>query len=227
MNINGQTKSKKRISDHGEVFTAEREVNAMLDLVKQETERIDSRFLEPACGDGNFLAKILERKLAAVNKRYGKSYADYEKYSCFALTSIYGVDILMDNVLACQKRMFDIWNKQYTSICKKEVNEECCKAVKFILARNIQCGNALSLKKVNDEGMDLEEPIIFSKWSPMNSTMIKREDYRFDEILEAQEAQIRFDMVRMEYDDETKQFIPKPIRQFEPINYRKVYEYGE
>ena len=79
--INSQTKSKQRIADHGEVFTAEREVNAMLDLVKQETERIDSRFLEPACGNGNFLAEILRRKLAVVKSRYGKNADDYERYA--------------------------------------------------------------------------------------------------------------------------------------------------
>ena len=86
-----QTKSKQRVADHGEVFTAEREVNAMLDLVKQETERIDSRFLEPACGDGNFLAEILRRKLAVVKSRYGKHSDDYERYAVIAVTSIYGV----------------------------------------------------------------------------------------------------------------------------------------
>lgn len=62
----GQVKSKQRVADHGEVFTNPREVNAMLDMVKQETERIDSRFLEPACGNGNFLAEVLRRKLAVV-----------------------------------------------------------------------------------------------------------------------------------------------------------------
>ena len=105
--MNGQVKSKKRVTDHGEVFTAEREVNAMLDLVKQETERIDSRFLEPACGDGNFLAEILRRKLAVVKRKYRKSPMDYEKNAVLAATSIYGVDILQDNVDACRERMFN------------------------------------------------------------------------------------------------------------------------
>jgi len=68
-----QVKSRQRVQDHGEVFTNEREVNAMLDMVKQETERIESRFLEPACGDGNFLAEVLRRKLAVVNARYRRS----------------------------------------------------------------------------------------------------------------------------------------------------------
>ena len=105
-----QVKSKQRVADHGEVFTAEREVNAMLDLVKQETERIDSRFLEPACGDGNFLAEILRRKLAVVKANYRRNPADYEKYAVIAVTSIYGIDILQDNVEACRERLFGIWN---------------------------------------------------------------------------------------------------------------------
>lgn len=92
-----QIKSKERVTEHGEVFTNEREVNAMLDLVKDETERIESRFLGPACGDGNFLIEILRRKLAVVKRQYGRSRSDYEKYSILALSSIYGVDILEDN----------------------------------------------------------------------------------------------------------------------------------
>ena len=93
-----QVKSRQRVADHGEVFTAEREVKAMCDLVKQETERIDSRFLEPACGDGNFLAEILTRKLAIVKKKYKRSAYDWERNSLLALGSMYGVDILLDNI---------------------------------------------------------------------------------------------------------------------------------
>ena len=95
-----QVKSKQRVADHGEVFTAEREVEAMCDLVKQETERIDSRFLEPACGDGNFLSVILKRKLAIVKKKYKRSAYDWERNSLLALGSLYGVDIMLDNVVA-------------------------------------------------------------------------------------------------------------------------------
>ena len=105
-----QVKSKQRVADHGEVFTAEREVEAMCDLVKQETERIDSRFLEPACGDGNFLSVILKRKLDIVTKKYRRSAYDWERNSLLALGSLYGVDIMLDNVLACQDRLFEIWD---------------------------------------------------------------------------------------------------------------------
>ena len=106
---NKQVKSKERVADHGEVFTSEREVNAMLDLVKQETERIESRFLEPACGNGNFLAEILKRKLEVVTKLYKKNAFDWELYSILALSSSYGVDILEDNVLECRERLLEIW----------------------------------------------------------------------------------------------------------------------
>lgn len=85
--MNAQVKSKQRVADHGEVLTSEREVNAMLDLVEQETERIDSRFLEPACGTGNFLAEILRRKLRVVEARYAKSQLEYERYGILAVSS--------------------------------------------------------------------------------------------------------------------------------------------
>jgi SAM-dependent methyltransferase len=182
-----QVESTQRVTDHGEVFTAEREVNAMLDLVKQETERIDSRFLEPACGDGNFLAEILRRKLAVVKRKYKKSPIDYEKYAVLAATSIYGVDILQDNVDACRQRMFEIWDKEYQTILKKEVNEDCREAVRFIFSRNIVCGNALSLKKVDANGMDNDEPIVFSEWAFVTGFNLQRRDYTFDKLLEGDE----------------------------------------
>ena len=136
-----QIKSRDRVAAHGEVFTAEREVKAMCNLVKDETERIDSRFLEPACGDGNFLAEILTRKLSVVEKQYAKSPADYEKYSIQVITSLYGIDILQDNAQICRKRLFDIWQNEYDRICGKkllaEQKEETQKTVQFILKRNI------------------------------------------------------------------------------------------
>lgn len=185
--MSDQVKSKQRVTEHGEVFTAEREVNAMLDLVKQETERIDSRFLEPACGDGNFLAEILRRKLAVVKRKYKKSPSDYEKNAVLAATSIYGVDILQDNVDACRARMFEIWDKEYQSVLKKEVNQDCRAAVRFIFSRNIVCGNALSLKKVDAFGMDTDEPIVFSEWAFVTGFNLQRRDYTFDKLLEGNE----------------------------------------
>ncbi len=184
-----QVKSKQRVNDHGEVFTAKREVEAMCDLVKQETERIDSRFLEPACGDGNFLAVILQRKLATVTRVYKRSSYDWERYSLLALGSVYGVDIMADNVLACQERLFEIWDKEYKKTCKKECNDAARDAARFILGLNIVCGNALTLLCCDAEGNELDVPIVFSEWSfPYNDARMQRRDFTFANLLEAEDA---------------------------------------
>src|SRR5579872_2701782 len=127
-----QIRTKKRVADHGEVLTARREVNAVLDLVKQETERIESRFLEPACGDGNFLTAILERKLAIVEKRYRKSQLDFERYAVLAVSSIYGIDILPDNVRDCRRRLFERFEAQYARLFSTSKGE-CREAIRYIL----------------------------------------------------------------------------------------------
>ena len=227
-------KSKERVADHGEVFTAQREVNAMLDLVKQETERIDSRVLEPACGDGNFLAEILRRKMAAVKARYLKSPADYEKYAVVAVTSIYGVDILQDNVEECRKRLFEIWDAEYSANCKQETSDECREAVRFILERNILCGNALTLKKVNAAGEDTEEPIIFSEWVFTGKSSVKRSDYRLDVLMNENADENNYHqqislfaedangMDNWMIDPETGKSVPKPIREYPAVYYWKV-----
>lgn len=181
---NKQIKSKERVAKHGEVFTNEREVKAMCDLVNNETERIDSRFLEPACGDGNFLAEILTRKLNIVKQRYRRSHLDYEKNSLLAISSLYGVDILLDNVLACRERLYKIWEKQYKSICKDDCNDDTKESIKFILSKNIVCGNALTLCMVDEKGNDVPEPIVFSEWGFVTGPQIARSEYTFAEILE-------------------------------------------
>ena len=219
-----QVKSKQRVADHGEVYTAEREVNAMLDLVKNETERIESRFLEPACGNGNFLAEILTRKLAVVRRKYEKSKSEYEKYSVIAITSIYGVDLLEDNVQECIERLYDIWHKEYKAVCKDELLSECEEAVMFVLRHNILCGNALTLHKVDSVGKDTDEPIIFAQWDLTTGDMIKRKDYRLDELMKAQNEQMDMDMLLKgwEYDEDMKSWIPSPIKEYPPINYWEV-----
>ena len=177
--MNTQVKSKQRVAAHGEVFTNPREVNAMLDLVKNETERIESRFLEPACGDGNFIAEILRRKLAIVQKRYGgvRKRPDFELWSVIAVMSIYGVELLPDNAAACRERLYGIWNDAYTANNKRDANEACRKSVRFILRRNILCGDALTL--MDETGA----PILFSEWGALTGGMVKRTDYTFAELL--------------------------------------------
>lgn len=166
-----QVKSKKRVADHGEVFTAEREVKAMCDLVNDSCLNLDTTFLEPACGDGNFLAEILRRKLTRVYElsSYGKGkkktveQTAYEKNSITAICSLYGVDILEDNVRQCIDRLYNIWHEEYKKRCGT-CNPDIEKSVLFILNQNILCGNALSLKKVNDKAEDTDEDIVFSEW---------------------------------------------------------------
>jgi len=211
-----KVKSKKRVSDHGEVFTGEREVNAMLDLVKTETERIDSRFLEPACGDGNFLAEILRRKLTVVRKRYSKSPSEYEKYAVIAVSSIYGVELLEDNVDECRRRLFDIFESEYSCCCGKETDEECRMAVRFILSRNILCGDALTLLDAK------KEPIVFSEWAMVKDNMIKRRDFELSGLMESSDRQSRITAVNRVYDPEIKAFLPPPIREYPLTDYRRV-----
>lgn len=183
-----QIKSKQRVADHGEVFTSEREVKAMCDLVAVECLRIDSRFLEPACGDGNFLAEILQRKLEIVKEKYRRSAYDWERNSLLALGSLYGVDILADNCAHCRERLYQIWAASYRAVCKKECNDETRRAARFILERNIVCGNALSLHCVDEKQKDTQTPIVFSEWTfPQNNAFLHRKDYTFGELLNGEE----------------------------------------
>lgn len=224
-----QVKSKERVAAHGEVFTAEREVKAMCDLVKQETERIDSRFLEPACGDGNFLAEIITRKLQVVTAKYKKSAFDWERFSLIALGSVYGVDLLDDNCQICRDRLFKIWNDEYEVVCKKDCNEETRNAARFILSRNIVCGNALTLMCVDESQQDTNEPIIFSEWTfPFNNALMQRKDYSFAELLHtaAIEEDIKTTGQMNMFADENGEAEPILLQQY-IADYRRIQDYGK
>ena len=159
-----QIKSKERVSAHGEVFTNPREVNAMLDLVKAETERIDSRFLEPACGDGNFLIEILRRKLAVCEARVkARQYTQlqYEHDAIWALSSIYGIELLADNASACRERLLNYFTEQYRTLFKSRCKDSCLEAARYILSKNIIHGDALTYKRVDKP----DEWIHISEWS--------------------------------------------------------------
>ncbi len=205
-----QVISKQRVADHGEVLTAEREVNAMLNLVHHETERVDSRFLEPACGTGNFLAPILEKKLAVMKRKYGKSQLEFERYAIVATGSIYGVDILEDNVRHCRERLFTIFNDVYTALYKKKCKDSYRDAIRHVLSRNILWGDALSLKTVSKQ----PTPIVFSEWSLVRGSMVKRRDYSFAELIPdgSKNGGLFADMNVS--DIGTPVFIPKPVKEF-------------
>ena len=216
-----QSKSKQRVADHGEVFTSDREVNAMLDLVKQETDRIDSRFLEPACGTGNFLAEILRRKLTVVESRYKKSQLEYERYAVIAVSSLYGIDILKDNVTECINRLFKIFDKQYTSFYKNSSKEACRTSIIYILERNILRGDALTLKTVGDG----ELPIVFAEWSVVNGSMIKRRDFTMDNLLETEACKVP-DSLFSDFYETDPAFLPKPIKDFPLTHFLKLADHG-
>ena len=207
-----QVKSKKRVTDHGEVFTNQREVDAMLDLVKHETERIDSRFLEPACGNGNFLAEVLRRKLTVVDSRYSKSQIEWERYSVIAVSSIYGVDILEDNAEECRERLLGIYIDWYSKKFK-QVNDDCIRSVRFLLSRNILWGDALDF--TNPE---TKQPIIFSEWSSVNGSMMKRRDYMFKFLVEKTH---QFSMFN---DEGQPGAIDEPVKDFPLIHFLKLGE---
>lgn len=173
-----QVKSRERVQQHGEVFTNEREVNAMLDLVKHETERIDSRFLEPACGDGNFLAEILRRKLRVCRGyvEQGKNtLLEYEKNAVLAVSSMYGIELLPDNAMACRERLFRIFSDEYHALYKEEIKPECLDSIRYLLSKNIIIGDALNYHRVDRP----DEWIVISEWSLLGSGLMNRRDYTF------------------------------------------------
>ena len=206
-----QIKSKNRVVDHAEVFTAEREVIAMLDLVKQETERIDSRFLEPACGTGNFLVEVLKRKLFVVETKYKKQQQDFERYAVIAISSIYGIDLLEDNVLECRKRLLDIFNRAYRSLFKGKTRCECIDSVSYILSKNIVQGDALTFQNNN-------KPIIFPEWAAVNGSLIKRRDFDFcDMVLQSSLADLPL------FSDLGENiYIPKPTKEYPLTHFLKL-----
>ena len=222
-----QIKSKERVSERGEVFTAEREVNAMLDLVANECLRPDSRFLEPACGDGNFLSAILKRKLTELRRKYKKSPRDYEKQAIVAIGSLYGVDIMNDNVLACRERLFVIWDEEYTAHCKGDASGEAREAARFIISRNVINGNALTLMCVDDEGKDTSAPIVFSEWTLISGTQMQRSDYTMSDLLTYNDNSVEDGMGNLfalteEEKEEDGIFLRRYI-----THYKKVQDYGE
>lgn len=212
-----QVVSKKRVQDHGEVYTNHREVNAMLDLVKHETERIDSRFLEPACGTGNFLVEILSRKLKVVLEKYKKSQLDFERYAVLAVGSIYGVDLLPDNVHKCQERLFEVFSKIYRATYKDKAKLECEAAVRFVLTRNILHGDALTLETVALESTP-SKPIVFSEWTLATGSLIKRRDFIYAHLVD--QASHREMPLFSDLDEEA--YIPEPIMDFPLTNFLEI-----
>ncbi|MEN3069745.1 N-6 DNA methylase [Uliginosibacterium sediminicola] len=163
-------KSKQRVADHGEVFTPAWMVDAMLDLVKDESERIDARFLEPACGSGNFIVRILQRKLAAVEIKYGKSDFERRHYALLALMCIYGIELLPDNIVECRTNMLEI----LAGYLNLDEGDDLYRAASHVLSLNLVHGDALTMLEQD------KKPITFAEWGYLGKGKFQRRDFRLD-----------------------------------------------
>jgi hypothetical protein len=163
-------KSKKRVADHGEVFTPSWLVEQMLDLVRDETERIDSRFLEPACGSGNFLVPILQRKLAAVELKFGRSDFERRHYALLALMCCYGIELLEDNIAECRSNMLHVFDEYLTL----NESDELYQAANVVLSLNLVHGDAMTMKDMAGQ------PISVVEWGYLGKGKFQRRDFRLD-----------------------------------------------
>ncbi|MCW5769485.1 MAG: hypothetical protein KIT19_12460 [Phycisphaeraceae bacterium] len=207
--------NRQRVIDHGEVFTPPNLVNDMLDLVAHECERIDSRFLEPACGDGNFLAEVLRRKLLTVSKQNPRDRGRWERDGILAVCSIYGIDLLPDNVVACRQRLLTTLSEAHVARFREPFAESACRAATFILSRNIVQGDALTLLAADGT------PIVFSEWSPINGTMLKRRDFKFAHLID--HAHIANTPLFSDLGKDV--FVPEPVGEYPPCPFLRVAEF--
>jgi len=204
-----QIKSRQRVADHGEVFTNPREVNAMLDLVRDESFRLDSRFLEPACGDGNFLIEILRRKLSLLKDI--KSPTEWEFQSLIAVGSCYGIELLEDNCEACRERLFTEVREQ---IGKKNYTQGYEDSLRYMLQKNIVCGDALTYRTADNK------PITFCEWTPIAGSMqFSRRDFQFDFLVNQTHQYSLFD------EQGEAQSFDEPVRSYPPLHYTQLYKY--
>lgn len=186
----------------------------MLDLVKQETERIDSRFLEPACGDGNFLIEILRRKLAVCSGRVkAKQYTQlqWEQSAVQSVSSIYGIELLEDNAIACRKRLLDFFKEEYASLYRSRCKMECIESARYLLSKNIIHGDALTYKLANDSN----QWIHICEWGFIGKGMVNRRDYEFSYLVGENEGEDLFSDL--------------PCKTYKPVHFLKLtpQAYGE
>ena len=217
-----QVVSKQRVADHGEVYTAKREVNAMLDLVKEETERIDSRFLEPACGNGNFLVEILSRKMEAVRRQYSRNRFEYDQASAVAVSSMYGVELLPDNVETCQNRLMDQYLETYRQHQNADASPELERCIRYLFRKNILCGDALTM--LQNDG----QPITFCEWTFIGTNgKVKRRDFELSELLK----NVEYDKPKANEegllfaDTGEPTFVHLPKREYPITDYLKLPDY--
>ena len=200
-------KSKQRVADHGEVFTPASIVEAMLDLVREETERIDSRFLEPACGSGNFLVQVLRRKLASVELKFGKSDFEKRHYGLLGLMCIYGIELLDDNINECRSNLLEI----FAEYLRVDAEDELYAAAAYVLSQNLIHGDALTMRTI------LGEAIVFAEWGYLGKGKFQRRDFRLDVLTESaafsQEGTLFADLGMHEIFTPTKTYPPLTVKE--------------
>ena len=199
-------KSRQRVADHGEVFTPRWLVDAMLDLVKSEPERIESRFLEPACGSGNFLVPILERKLAAVQARHGRSDFEVRHYALFAIMCVYGIELLADNAAECRENLAGT----FARYLGPAAGPEWRRAAEAVLTVNIVQGDAL---KMTDAA---GQPITFPEWGYLGRGRYQRRDFRFDDLTQRASASVGLFAAFEEHE------IFMPARTYQPMTVQEL-----
>ena len=199
-------KSRQRIADHGEVFTPVWTVDAMLGLVKEESERIDARFLEPACGSGNFLNAVLSRKLSTVESRYCKSQFERHHFALFSVMCVYGIELLEDNLEECRKNLLSIYS-EYLGV---ESNDTWALAAKNVLKANILQGDALSMTTVGGDHIQ------FPEWGYLGTGKFQRRDFRYDALTQRSSIQGTL----FELFDEHQLFVP--IKTYSPMTVEQL-----
>ena len=201
-------KSKQRVADHGEVFTPAWLIEAMLDLVKSETSRIESRFLEPACGNGNFLVRVLERKFAAVALKFGRSDFNRRHYALLALMCTYGIELLEDNITECRANMLDV----LVDFLKIKETDDFYRAASYILSLNLVHGDSLEMRKYNGEA------ITFAEWEYLGKGIFQRRDFRLDVLAQSS----RFTTEDSLFTDLSKHETLKPTKSHPPMTVREL-----
>jgi hypothetical protein len=203
-------KSRDRVSSHGEVFTPMWLVENMLDLVRDESYRIDSRFLEPACGSGNFLVSLLQRKLTTVHEKYGKN--DFEKchYAILALMCIYGIELLEDNVFECRENLITIFNEFFGS----KLTEDLHQAAIYVISQNVILGDALTMKKLNTIGQESSDALVFPEWGYLGKGKFQRRDFRFDALTQMS----AFSELGTLFAERGRHEVFQPVKAYAPIS---------
>ena len=201
-------KSKRRVADHGEVFTPPWLVEKMLDLVRGETERIDSRFLEPACGRGNFLVPVLQRKLAAVEAKFGRTDFERRHYALLAVMCTYGIELLADNIIECRANMLEV----FADYLNLDETDEVYLAAYYVVSQNLVHGDALTMRTHDGQA------ITFAEWGYLGRGKYQRRDFRLDVLTQmssfTQEGSLFAHLGKHE--------VFTPIKAYPPMNVRDL-----